>query len=70
LPHRIAAGRGRTGGRASPVRNFDLKVTPKRGELTLAIWLGKPDPGEKPDALLEVDGSDLNQEHPKFDIRL
>lgn len=52
------------------IRNFDLKVTPKRGELTLAIWLGKPDPGEKPDALLEVDGSDLNQEHPKFDIRL
>jgi hypothetical protein len=52
------------------IRNFDMKVTPKKGELTLAIYLGKPDPGEKPDAQLKVDGRDLNQAKPQFDIRL
>jgi hypothetical protein len=52
------------------IRNFDMKVTPKKGEMTVAVYLGKPDPGEKPDALLKVDGRDLNQERPQFDIRL
>lgn len=52
------------------VRNFEMKVTPKRGEMTVAVYLGKPDPGEKPDATIKVDGTDLNQKKPKFDIRL
>lgn len=52
------------------LRNFEMKVTPKRGEMTLAVYLSQPDPGEKPDVFLKVDGEGLNQAKPQFDIRL
>jgi hypothetical protein len=52
------------------VRNFDMRVTPSRGELTADIYLGKPKHGEKPDAELKIDGRELDQKKPRFKLSL
>jgi hypothetical protein len=52
------------------VRNFDMRVTPKRARLTMGIYLGEAERGEKPDGELRLEGRDLDSPHPKFDLSL
>ena len=52
------------------VRNFDMRVTPVRGNLAMAVYLGEAERGEPPDAALRLEGKGLNQPHPSFDLTL
>lgn len=52
------------------VREFDMRVTPRRGKLRMLVHLGDAEPGEKPDALVKLDGSELDQPKPRFDLSL
>jgi hypothetical protein len=52
------------------LRNFDRRVTPTRGKLTLDLYLGDADPGEKPDTQLRLDGTNLNGPRARFELSL
>jgi hypothetical protein len=52
------------------LRNFDRRVTDTRGKLTLDLYLGDADPGEKPDTQLQLDGRNLNRPNRRFELSL
>jgi hypothetical protein len=64
------AARMESGPDIAAIRNFDLRVTPKRGQLSLDLFLGKPEPGEKPDIELQVEGRQLDEKKPHFKLSM
>lgn len=64
------AERVEAGPKVAEIRNFDMRVTPSRGVLTLEIFLGKPEPGDEPDIKLKLEGSRLNEKKPHFELSM
>ena len=64
------AARLEGGGGVVAMRDFDMRVTKQRGKLSLAVHLGKPERGEKPDMKLKMEASGLDQETPRVSMSL
>lgn len=52
------------------MRDFDMRVNKQRGKLSLALHLGKPERGERPDMKLQIEASGLDQETPRVSMSL
>jgi hypothetical protein len=52
------------------LRNFEQRVTSKRGRLSLDIYFGKPEPHQKPDLRVVVTGDRLDTDSPSFAAQL
>lgn len=52
------------------IRNFDMRVTPVRGKLSMAVYLGKAERGEAPDTVVRLEGTALDKRQPSFELSL
>jgi hypothetical protein len=52
------------------LREMDMRVSPTRGELSIAMFLGEAERGERPDAKLKASGRGLNNPKPRFELSL
>lgn len=52
------------------LRNFDRRVTRTRGKLTLDVYLGTAERGERPDTQLRLEGTNLNSSNVRFELSL
>jgi hypothetical protein len=52
------------------LRNFDRRVTATRGKLSVDLYLGTAEPGERPDTVLRLEGTNLNSADTRFELSL
>lgn len=53
------------------LRELDMRVMPSRGLLKAGVYLDKkPEPGEKPDIAVAIEGERLDGKHPKFEFTM
>lgn len=51
-------------------RNLDMRVTPLRGKVTVALYLGDKERGEEPDVEMRIAAKQLDQQSPKFEFSM
>jgi hypothetical protein len=52
------------------VSDFEMRVTPRQGNMRMSIYLGKPRRGEAPDLVLKVDGRRLDSNRPRCSMKV
>ena len=52
------------------MRDFDMRATKSQAKLRLAVFLGKPKPGEEPDIALKMDATGLDETKPHVNMSL
>ena len=59
-------------GESGPVsmRDFDMRVNKSQAKLRLAMFFGKPKPGEDPDVAIKMDATGLDEKKPHVNMSL
>jgi hypothetical protein len=67
---RTRATRMEGGSRLVQIRNYDMRVTPRRAKLRFDVHLGKPEPGDRPAMQILIEGRGLKEKRPYFEMSL
>jgi len=52
------------------IRDYDMRVTPRRAELRFDVHFGQPERGDRPAMQVRIEGRGLNRKRPYFSLSL